>query len=174
MSPPPCTLSLLLRGCGHGEEGAQSAFCCCPRHALPPAAAAAASLGMSQVRAKLGEEATGLQDAYCQADLLSSAVCYLKATAVTKAGPGTDGYQIVGILSYSHFTLIEMTAQGTERERTEVVGSPETGLDHGPLTNTQAMLILTHYWPNHPGQPVRTRFCLQCWSRLDHPTRVEM
>lgn len=66
---------------------------------------------MSQVRAKLGEEATGLQDAYCQADLLSSAVCYLKATAVTKAGPGTDGYQIVGILSYSHFTLIEKSSR---------------------------------------------------------------
>lgn len=91
-------------------------------------------------RAKLGEEATGLQDAHCQADLLSSAICCLKATAVTKAGPDTDGYQIPGILSYSHFTPMEKTARGTEQERTEVMGSPSVGPSNGPLTNTQGIL----------------------------------
>jgi len=124
-------------------------------------------------RAKLGEEATGLQDAYCQADLLSSAICCLKATAVTNAGPGTDGYQILGILSSSHFTPMEKTAQGTEQERTELVGSPKAGPGRAPLTNTQGILPLTRYQPNHPGQPVWTGFHLQRWSRPDHPTHVE-
>lgn len=66
-------------------------------------------------RAKLGEEATGLQDGYCQDDLLSSAISCLKATAVTKAGPNTDGYQFLGILSYSHFTLMERQIRGHSR-----------------------------------------------------------
>lgn len=123
---------------------------------------------------KLGEEARGLQDAYCQADLLSSAICCLKATAVTKAGPDTCGYQILGILSYSDFTQMEKTAQGTEQDRTEVVGSPEAGPGRGPLANTQGMLALARYLPDHPGQPAQTGFCLQCWSCSDHPAQVEM
>lgn len=109
-----------------------------------------------------------------QDGLLSSAISCLKATAVTKVGPDIDGYQILGILSYSHFTLMEKTDQGTQQERTEVMGSPEAGSSHGPLTNTQRMLTLTCYQPNSPGQPARTGFPLQCWSSPGHPTHVEM
>ena len=93
---------------------------------------------------------------------------------MTKAGPDTDGYQILGILSYSHFTPMEKTAQGTQQERTEVVGSPEAGASHGPLTNTQGMPTLTRYRPNRPGQPAQTGFRLQRWSSPDHPAHVEM
>lgn len=115
-----------------------------------------------------------MQDGYCQDDLLSSAISCLKATAVTKAGPDTDGYQILGILSSSHFTLMEKTDQGTQQERTEAMGSPEAGPNHGPLTNTQGRLTLTCCGPNYPGQPAWTGFLLQGWGCPDHPTHMEM
>lgn len=93
---------------------------------------------------------------------------------MTKAGPDTASYQILGILSYSQLTPMEKTAQGTEQERTEVMGSPEARPGHSPLTNTQGMMTLTRYQPNSPGQPVWTGFRLQRWSRPDQPAHMEM